>query len=301
MHISQGSAARFFYVQEVAGAIPANPIWTPIRFNSASLARTTSQVDSSEINSLRQRPVSKQGTFSLAGEIAAELSHTSFDELMQAALQGTWATNVLKIGSTLRTFAILKRITDGTPVDYVFRGCCISTMAVSAQLDARVTMNFGVIGMSAEVLATLPTGSTFGTMATTEPMVTSVGSLNEGGAVLASMTAFDLTLDNGMAPLHSLFNRAAIDVQNGVAVVSGSLSAYRDGTALYNKHLNETTTSLVAVFSDGTNTRTFTVPRAIYTQADDPVSGPGAIIIAYTYSAGYDAASVTTLQVARSA
>ena len=48
----------------------------------------------------------------MAGDIAVELSFRSFDDLIQAAMQGTWTANVLKIGKVERTFAILERHTD---------------------------------------------------------------------------------------------------------------------------------------------------------------------------------------------
>lgn len=300
MPAANGSAVKYYYALETDGAISATvPDFLPIRFNTSSLARTTAQVDSNEINENRQRPVAKQGTYSIAGEIVSELSDDSFDALIEAAMQGTWTADVLKVGSTVRTFAILKRHTD-TGEDYLYSGCRISTMAVAAQIDARVGITFGIIGTEAEVY-TVPVGATFTVATTTEPMVTSIGSLTEGGVAQASVTSLDFTLDNGMAPLHTLFQRAAYDVQNGVATVSGTLSAFREDGTLYAKFLNEAETAIVETFSDGANTRAFTFPKVIYVNADDPVSGPDAIVNQFTFSAGYDGTAETTLTITRSA
>lgn len=297
---ANGSAVKYYYVEEVAGEVPAvAPEFLPIRFNTSSLSRNTAQVDSGEINSNRQRPVSKQGTYSISGDIVSELSDDSFDDLLEIAMQGTWATNVLKVGSTVRTFAILKRHTD-TGEDYLFSGCRINTVAISAQVDARVSMTFGVIGTEAEVY-TVPGDATFAAASTSEPFVTSVGSLNEGGTPQAAVTAIDFTLSNGMAPMHSLFQRAAYDVQNSVMTASGTLSAFRESGALYAKFLNETATDLVMTFGDGTNTVSFSFPDVIYVNADDPVSGPDAIVNQFTWSAGYDATADSTVTITRSA
>lgn len=299
MAAANGSAVKYYYVVEVAGAIPAvAPDFKPIRFTGSSLNVNTAQVDSAELGQ-RQKPVAKQGTYSIAGDISGELSHGTFDDLIAAALQGTWATNTLKVGSTVQSIAILKRHTDSGD-DYVYRGCRINTMALSAAPDARVAVTFGVVGTEAEVY-TVPGDATFATATTTDPMVTSVGALSEGGLALATVTGFEMTLDNGMEPMHVLFQRPAYDVQNGQLTVSGSLSAYRADGDLYAKFLNETATDIAVTFSDGTNTLQFTLPDVIYTQADDPVSGPGAIINQLTYSAGYDATAATTLTVTRSA
>lgn len=297
---ANGSAVEYYMVMEVAGAIPGTaPNFLPIRYSTSSLARQTAQVDSNEINPDRQRPVSKQGTYSVSGDISGELSDDSFDALLECALQGTWATNTLKVGNTERSFAILERHTD-IGVDYIYRGCHVNTVTVSAAVDAAVAITFGVVGTKAEVY-TLPGDAVLGTAGTSGMMVTSSGSLTEGGVALGYATALDFTLNNGMAPTFALFQREAFCVQNGVMTASGTLSAYlKDGT-LYAKHLNETPTTLEAVFSDGTNTRTFTFPSVLYTQASKGVSGPGAIVTQYTFSAGYGATAATTATVSRSA
>src|SRR5690606_12890274 len=146
------------------------------------------------------------------------------------------------------------------------KGCRINTLALSSQIDARVGLTFGVIGTEAAEY-TVPVDATFGTMSTTDPMVTSVGSITEGGSALAYGTAYDFTLNNGMAPIFALGSRAAYDVQNGVFTATGTLSAYQPDGTLHAKYLSETDTTLAFQLSDGTNTLTFTFPDVIYTQA----------------------------------
>ena len=298
---ASGSAVRYYYVEEsTPGVTPASPTFKPIRFNTASLTRNVAQVESAEINSLRQRPPAKQGTYSTQGEIVCELSDGSFDELLAILMQqADWSTNTLKVGSTVRTISILKRHTD-IGEDVIYRGCRLNTLAVSAEIDARVMFTFGVIGTGAE-LYTVPGDATFAAASTTEPMVTSVGSISEGGSTLAYATSHSFTLNNGMAPLFALHNRAAFKVQNGIFTATGTLSAYRESGGLYAKFLNETATSISQTFSDGTNTYTFTFPNVRYTQADDAVPGPDAIVNSFTYSAGYDGTAQTTVTISRSA
>lgn len=297
---ASGSAVQYFYVEEVAGEIPDEPIFLPIRFNTSSLTRNVAQVDSNEINQTRQRPPAKQGTYSTQGEIVSELSHGSFGDLLAMLLQQpAWTGNTLKVGSEVRTFAILKRHTD-TGEDVIYRGCRLNTLAATAEIDARVMFNFGVIGTDAEPY-TVPVDATFAAATTTEPMVTSVGSIMEGGDALATATSHTFTLSNGMAAIFALGRRAAYDVQNGVFTATGSLSAYRETGGLYAKFLNETATSITHTFSDGVNTLAFTFPNVVYTQADDAVPGPDAIINSFTYSAGYDGTADTTVTITRSA
>lgn len=297
---ASGSAVRYYYVEEVAGEIPDEPAFLPIRFNTSSLTRNVAQVESNEINPLRQRPPAKQGTYSTQGEIVSELSHGSFNDLLAMLMQQpAWTVNTLKVGSTVRTFAILKRHTD-TGEDVIYRGCRLNTLAVTAEVDARVMFTFGVVGTDA-VPYTVPVDATFGTASATESMVTSVGAITEGGQPIAYATSHTFTLSNGMAAIFALGARAAYDVQNGVFTASGSLSAYRETGGLYAKFLNETASSIAHTFSDGTNSLTFTLPNIRYTQADDAVPGPDAIVNSFTYSAGYDGTAQTTVTITRSA
>lgn len=383
---ANGSATKYYYVVEVDGAVPAGAAWLPIRYNTSSLQRETTQIDSNEIRPDRQRPLSRQGTYSTQGEITAELSKTSFDGLLELAMQSTWASNTLKIGTTDSSIAILERHTDITnatitagtisalaaddsfndsangfvaagfkagdhilvsgftgtvannatykivtvavgkitvtnpdgtaatnivddlagesvtiscAVDFLYQGCHVNGINVSAAIDAPVSISFPVVGTGADAYA-VPADHTFGSAASTGMMVTSQGSLQEAGVEIAYVTQFDISLTNNMAPTFALFQREAYCVSNGIAVVSGSLSAYLNDGRLYGKQLNETETDFIVQYSDGTNTVTLTLPAVLLTTATKGVPGPGAIIPQYNFSAGYDSASSTTLQIDRS-
>lgn len=296
---ANGSATELYYVEEVAGAIPATPVFKPIRFVSEGLTPNTQQIDSAEINQNRQRPASRAGTYSVTGEIAAEASFGSFDDLIEAAMQGTWTTNVLVIGKTERSFAILERHTD-IGVDYVYTGCRISTMGINVPLNAPVGLTFGVIGEEATEY-TVPVGATFGTATSTEIMVTTNIALTEGGSAMAVATEWSATLDNGMEAIFALGRRSAHSVANGVASVTGSMSAYLVDGVLWAKYLDEDATTHKIVLSEGGETYTIELPSVRYTQGTKQVSGPGAIIPNYTMSAGYDGTAGTTMKITRSA
>lgn len=380
---SNGSAVQLFYVREVAGAIPGTaPVFNPIRFVTEGLNRDVSEIPSAEINPKRQRPVSRQGTFSVTGTIASELSFGSFDDLIGAALQGAWvprsttsgttisasstdnsisdsgsgfvaagfqvgdtvivsgftaganngrfvATTVtaskitfggtdgdvivteaagnavtldsnaasLKVGSTVPTFAIVQRHTD-IGVDYVYRGCRITNVALAAPLGANAGVTFGVVGEDAEVY-TMPGDAVFTAATGSLPFVTTSGSFDEGGLAIAYATDYNLTLDNNIAPLFSLFQRPAYSVQNGVFTASGTMTAYLPDGTLFNKFLNESSTTHVVTLTEGAASYTFTLPSVKYTAADKQTQGDGAIQPSYTFSAGYDLTTDTTVTIER--
>jgi hypothetical protein len=295
--LANGSAVQAFYVEEVAGVIPATPAWKPIRFVSEGLTPSINQIDTAEMNQTRQRPPSRGGTYSVAGDIAVELSFASFDDLIQAAMQGTWTANVLKIGKVERTFAILERHTD-IGVDYVYRGCRVATMAISSPLNAPVGVTFSMMGTQAQKF-TLPVGSTFLPATDTDIMITTNLALKEGGIDIAYATEWSVNLNNGMEALFALGNREAFDISNGVAVVTGSMSAYLVDAVLWDKVLDETSTAHSIEFIEGADKYTLELPKVRYTQGQKQVSGPGAIIPQYTISAGYDDVLATTMMMTR--
>lgn len=278
------------------GSIPGNPVFKPIRFVSEGLSPNINQIESNEINTERQKSPSRGGTYSVQGEIAAQLSYGSFDDLIEGAMQGEWTADVLLVGSTERSFAILERHTD-IGADYIYRGCRVATMNITAPLGDKAGITFGMLGTKAEPY-TIPGGTTYATATTSDMMVTTNGSFTEDGDAITYATEWNCTIDNGMEAAYSLFQRDAFCVSNGIATVSGTLSAYLKDGSLWSKVLNETETNHVIVLEEGVDSYTIELPKLRYTQGQKQVSGPGAIIPQYTFSAGYD--GTTTMRITRS-
>jgi transcription elongation GreA/GreB family factor len=70
------------------------------------MTRETTQIDSNEINPARQRPVSRQGTYSVTGEILGEMSFGSHEDLLLAALQAAaWTSQVTITAATISATA----------------------------------------------------------------------------------------------------------------------------------------------------------------------------------------------------
>lgn len=299
MPFANGSAVELYYVFLTAGgAIPATPTWKPIRFVSENLGRNTTEITSNEITTGRQKPRNKQGTYSSTATVQVELSSGSFDELIQAAFQGTWAANILKVGSTRRKMAILERHTDINQ-DYIAMGMEVSGLTLNAPVNSPVNLTFDLSGASLEPLATLPTGSTFDSPTSTEIMVTTEGFFKEDGTTIGYATDFSINFNNNMSPNFVLFQREAYDQSNEVFSCGGSFSAGFVDETLYDKFLNQTQTNIEVKLTDGTKSLTIELPNAAYTNGDKAVGGPGSIIANYTFTAGYDSSESTTAKVTR--
>ena len=111
---ASGANTRYYYTEEVSPGViqPVAPVFKPIRFNTSSLSRDTTQIDSNEINNARQRPPSRQGTFSIAGEMLSEVTAGSFDDLIAGVMQSEWNGGAVLDGSTLNFLSADNSIND---------------------------------------------------------------------------------------------------------------------------------------------------------------------------------------------
>lgn len=109
-----GTSVGISYAAETAfGVTPATPTMKALRLKSGSkfeLKRDTFQ--SKELNTSRQVMGMTYGNRSGSAELPIEFSYGSFDDLMEAVMGGTWATNVLKCGNVKRSFTMEQQFPD---------------------------------------------------------------------------------------------------------------------------------------------------------------------------------------------
>lgn len=102
---TDGSKTLYIYRAETVPGTPVTGAYQTLRSNTGvkfDLKRDTFM--SKERRADRQEASLVYGNKSGSGSIPVEWSYGSFDDLMEAVLGGTWTTNVLKIGNTVRTF-----------------------------------------------------------------------------------------------------------------------------------------------------------------------------------------------------
>lgn len=147
---ADSNRVQLSYVAEVTpGVTPATPQLRNLRMTSESLNTNIATSVSNEIRSDRNvADVIKTGS-TAGGDINVEYSFGEYDELLEAFMQGTWAANVLKNGSTRRSFTIQKAFTDKSKYQY-FRGCEVTTMSMDLTQGAIVTGAFGILARTSE-------------------------------------------------------------------------------------------------------------------------------------------------------
>lgn len=303
MAFAQGSRSSLSFITEATfGTTPAGN-FTNLPFSTHSLNLTKDRVAGTDIQADRMARVDRHGNRQVGGDIVVDLRDGDFDSFLESAMLNTWATNVLKVGTTPKFFSIEDYAAD---IDQarVFTGMSVSTMAISLAPNQMVTTTFGMVGKDMAISATEKTQDAASGAAPFDAYSGDISIGNVGGAApVAIVTALDFTLNNSYAPTFVIGDDSAPSLEYGRAEVEGTLTAYFEDASLINRFLNETETEIEVSVDDptGANSYTFTFPRVKINSADVGVDGPTSRMISMSFVALYDTTEGTNLKITRPA
>ena len=303
MAFAQGSRSSLSYIVESTfGTTPAGN-FTNLPFSTHSLNLTKDRVAGNDIQSDRMPRVDRHGNRQVAGDIVVDLRDADYDDFLESAMLNTWATSVLKVGTTPKFFSIEDYAAD---IDQarVFTGCSVSSMGVSLAPNQMVTTTFGMVGKDMTIGATEKTQDAASGAAPFDAYSGDIAIGNVGASSASGIvTSLDFTLTNSFAPTFVIGDDSAPSLEYGRAEIEGTLTAYFEDAALINRFLNETESELEVSVNDPTaaNAYTFLFPRIKINSADVGVDGPTSRIINMSFVALYDAIEGTNLSITRPA
>ncbi len=305
--MADGSRHSMALVLESAyGVTPTTPAFTPIRHTQTSLGLSKDLLESEELRPDRMIADVRHGARQCSGDIGIELSYGSFDTILEALLCGTWATDVpavgtdqLKAGIVRRSFTIERLFGDIQSADkpyHRFTGVEFNTLSLQINANAMVTGTIGVIGKDMVTATAAIAGATYATASATSPLDSFSGSLNEGGSPIAVITEIALELNNGLDPRFVVGSKTTIRPSIARSSVSGSITAYFENSAMIDKFINETDSSIDFVLPDGAgNELKFILPRVKYTGGQPDIGGEGPITLSMPFRGLFDAVTGTNL------
>lgn len=300
MTIATGSRHDMAYVAESTfGTTPTTPVFVPIRHTGTTLGLSKDAIESEELRQDRQIAHYRHGNKSVSGDVNIELSYGSFDDLLQATLAGSWASDVLLAGTTRRSFTIERHHSD---INKYLRstGCSFNSMSLSVAPNSMVTGSFSIIGKSFTVASTAISGATYSSETTSAPFDSFTGSVNEGGSSVAVVTGIELSIDNGMEALYVVGSDETLLPSIGKSTVTGSITAYFENSLLIDKFISETASSLEFTLTDQAgNSYIFELPNVKYNSGNPEVGGPGAITVSLDFVALYDSGTGSQIQITR--
>lgn len=305
--IANTSEARIAFVEETTiGTTPASPVWRNLRMTGESLVYDIQNTQSNEIQPNVDVSDLIQTGAGVSGGVNFEMTYgTELDKLLEHALRGTFASNVLKAGSLKKQLSFEKIFETGTTDQYLrFKGNRINGLSLQVKEKAIITSSIEVMGMSSAVPGTaILSGATY-TAANTNPVMSAieVGSITVGGVSgTVYYTDLSFNLKNNCRVQNAIGQLNAIGIAYGRREITGQMTAYFSSSDLYEEFVQGNESSLSFTLSDGSNSYAFNFPRTKYITGRVVAGGNNQDVMAdVTWQALYDSVQATSMKVTKS-
>lgn len=296
---AQGSQLELAYVAESTyGITPVTPSTQLVEIVNVTLDQNTDRLSDPSLHPDRMTTFSRAGNGSAEGELEVVLAPDNYDVFLEAALQGTWATNVLKVGNNVRSFAFEKRFTD-LSLYQVFNGVVVTKLSIDIGTDELVKAKFGLMGATATALTGTSIDATPTAFAVKDKFYHDGGTFKEGGSTVGYITAISWTLDNGGTANKTLGATGVRSITTPTSKVTGKVTGLFESADLYNKFINGTESSLEHTLVVGAESLTFKFSRVVYTKATTNLNSGGTVTVELEFEALKDATDASTLVVTR--
>lgn len=251
--------------EESYGSTPSqSTYWKYQRFTDESLAVDVVIQESNEIRSDRNLTSNYISSKSIKGGMSFELSPTTYDNLIRAAIPDYQPRNGLLIGSDIPSYSIEKHYED-TDDFVLLKGMRVNQMNLDITYGEIISGNFQFLGSGFE--ARLNSSANTVQPATKTSVFTSVEDVGQvdiagvsTGIIIRSLT---LNVDNNLRENRGVGSEYSKDVRYGSASVTGSVELYLSGDTyeIYKDHvLNNSSVSLSYTIDDGVDSYSFVLP-----------------------------------------
>jgi len=207
------------------------------------------------------------------------INHTLTAETEDSALI---IADSLETGNLCKSISILTWFKGkcGNPDAFVLtKGVEITGFTIEQAVNAMVTGSFPFIGLSQEVLAALPAGSTFTTVYGADPFASVDVTAFDGSAPLKLIDTFTITSDNETSAQFELGNRAVAFVERGRANNTFSLAGKLYDLTMLGKFIAETDVTLNSILSGVSGAMSFTLRNAKLTAATPEIGGAESVTL----------------------
>lgn len=279
--------------------------WQAMRYMSQNLAGKPSTYTSKEIRSDRQIQDLLVVGEEVSGDIGVEFSADTYDEWLEAAMGGTWAGDVLKVGTTKRSFSMEVGYEDWAAAQYVqFKGMRVGGFNFTYPWGSAITGGFKFAGKQRLESTTSLVGAGSTTAATTTEIINGSSDITsvkiDGSTTSIIMKSISLDVNNNLRPVEGIGSAGPTNQNYGTALITGSISAYFDEITLLQKLINNTAISLEWTVSDGTKTHTNLLPSLKFSDGTPSVEGLDTDVMqTLNFTALYDVTEATTLKITR--
>lgn len=287
------------YVPEVTWGVSPTTGWKTARYSGESLAGTQERVTPPELLAVRENTASVRVASGSAGDVNASMHYGTFDDWLEGLFGSTWATNVLKVGNTKKSFSIEKQLSSLTTPKYnVFPGCYVGGMNLQARGRQPMSVTFSFVGLTPTWADTTASSGGSPSAANTNPNwngVDHVSGITEGGGAQAGVQGITLTVDNGLRSLDQLGDIDPYAIQMGKFALRGTLDVYLESETLIEKFLQDTESSLALTIGPASALKyALSIAKLKYTAGRAVAGGAGSdVLAAMEFEAYLDATDTT--------
>ena len=294
-------------LETTPGTTPvASANWKELPITSESIAAGPNYIESEVMNPTRNLQALILAGKGSSGSIEGELRAADWDDYMEAALKGTWTTDVLKVGVVKRSFSIEEEYQDLTTYWRIATGMEVNTFDLNVAYGAIATVSFGFEGfdIASAVTSAVGAGSSASASAN-QSMEGSAGSVvNIDGAPVsgAIFRSLALSVNNNLRPQEGMGTVGRDGIASGSASVTGTLEMYfADETkAYYNSLLAGTSHGIDVTITEGSESYKFDVPAAKFTAGDPNAGGRNTdVMLSLAFTGVYDATDTSSLVITR--
>lgn len=298
------SQTRLSYVPEVTyGVTPATPSFKTARMTGENFNIGSQYVSSNEIRADRNFSDSTLVARESNGGFNFELSYGSFDDMLEALLQSTWSTNIIKNGTTLKSFTFEKLMKATTDQYHRFTGQVINTMQLSIKAREMVTGSFGTMGKDGVSAQAIVTGATYAAV-NSNPVINAannVAALAITGIASPLITELNLNVDNNMRQQPVIGSLNSKGIGSGRCSVSGDMTMYFENQAAFELYLADTYTDLSFTLGGASNLKyAFVIPKIKLTNAEVVNGGNDQdVMLKVPFTAVYGTSDAASIKITR--
>lgn len=305
MGIVGSSVVQLGYVAEDSwGVTPTTPAFQILRF----LAPENFKVDRENIVSSEQRADRNvtdliQVSGGASGGFGFELSYGTYDAIFESAMQSAWSENVLKNGSTVKSFTFERKVPLDTPEYFRFLGMVCNSFSLSCRAKEIVSGSFEFLGKGGTLTTGAVASSTYVDATTTDVMnaAADFAAFSVGGLSGIHVLGVDINATNNLRAPVAAGSVNALGIGSGRFEVSGSMDVYFESGTLFNTYLAGTSVALALTIGRTAGSKyTISIPRLKFESGNTDIGGNDEDVMAnLTWRGLYDGTAECTLSITR--
>lgn len=279
--------------------------WKTIRRVTDNFAGGPDRQPGTELRADGQPLSSFQSGITVPGGFNGVLSYGTHDDFLEAVFRGTWASDVLKLGTTDRSFSVQKTWDDHVR-RALYTGTRVDSLEIGYEFGQEVRMNFGMAaaGVTMPDVSAVGSGSVAAASTSNVMNGNDVGTIQlAGGAIGVCVPRATINMSWNHQPRRCLGDLIASDIAATNFTCTGNIVLNMSAAALdvfETRVLDTTDAALVIPVTLGSESYTLTLPNVGF-EGSVPALGEGGALqdITINLMASYDASSATTVQMVR--